>query len=129
MSQNVTGWSGVHPGHPMSEQFGQVIGAWSQHLTEVSISLFLQTSYQAYRAAVAMSTALEEGIPITDPAFYSSESRCPDSLIAHIFRPAARSLEDIPLLRERIAILRQNGKILCKVSTSHHHSCASDEPV
>jgi Potential Queuosine, Q, salvage protein family len=60
--------------------------------------------------------ALEEGIPITDPSFYASEERCPDSLIEHVFRVAPHASEDIPLLPERIAIMRQVGAILCAVS-------------
>jgi hypothetical protein len=59
---------------------------------------------------------LEEGIPITDPAFYSCETLCPDSLIAHVFRPAPQSSETIPLLQDRISIMRQVGFILCAVS-------------
>ena len=62
-----------------------------------------------------MIVALEENIPITDPSFYSSEILCPDSLIMNIFRPADQSSEPIPLLRERIAIMRENGHILCHV--------------
>lgn len=62
--------------------------------------------------------ALEEGIPITDPSFYASEERCPDSLIEHIFRVAPHASEDIPLLPERIAIMREVGAILCAVSVS-----------
>jgi len=60
--------------------------------------------------------ALEEGIPITDPSFYASEGRCPNSLIEHVFRVAPHASEDIPLLPERIAIMRQVGAILCAVS-------------
>ena len=97
----------------MSEPYGQVTGVWSLLSTEVSKSLSeLTLPY------MAPSTALDEGIPITDPTFYSSEIRCPDSVIAHVFRPAAHCSEPIPLLHERIAILRQNGKILCKVGGS-----------
>jgi hypothetical protein len=62
--------------------------------------------------------ALEEGIPITDPSFYASEERCPDSLIEHVFRVAPYASEDIPLLPERIAIMRQVGAILCAVSVA-----------
>ncbi|KAI0039778.1 hypothetical protein FA95DRAFT_1599696 [Auriscalpium vulgare] len=61
----------------------------------------------------ALNRALEEGIPITDPAFYKSETRCPDSLLAHVFRAAPQSTEGIPLLPERIAIMREVGYILC----------------
>ena len=59
--------------------------------------------------------ALEENIPITDPAFYSSAVLCPDALIAHVFRAAPESKEQVPLLKERIAIMRQVGSILCEV--------------
>ncbi|KAI0629643.1 hypothetical protein C8Q77DRAFT_1141513 [Trametes polyzona] len=72
----------------------------------------VHTGYWSLVAAV--DRALEEGIPITDPSFYASETRCPDELVEHVFRPAAQSVEGIPLLRERIAILRQNGAILCE---------------
>ena len=68
-----------------------------------------------YWCCAHTTIALEEGIPITDPAFYASESRCPDELLAHVFRPVPQSKERIPLLLERIAILRENGLILCKV--------------
>ena len=64
------------------------------------------------------SAALEEEIPITDPAFYSSEILCPDSLVEYIFRPADQCNETIPLLKERIVIMREVGLILCNVSIS-----------
>ncbi|KAL1945379.1 hypothetical protein VTO73DRAFT_2230 [Trametes versicolor] len=72
----------------------------------------VHTGYWSLVAAV--DRALEEGIPITDSSFYASETRCPDALVEHIFRPAPQSLERMPLLRERIAVLRQNGAILCE---------------
>jgi hypothetical protein len=59
--------------------------------------------------------ALDEDIPITDPNFYSSQVLCPDNLIEHVFRPAQSSTEPIPLLPERMAIMRENGQILCQV--------------
>ena len=58
-------------------------------------------------------TALEAGVPITDPTFYSSS--CSDEMIKNVFRSAPRSGETIPLSQERIAIMRENGSILCKV--------------
>jgi hypothetical protein len=61
----------------------------------------------------AINRALEEGIPFTEPAFYSSETLCPDSLIEYIFRPSPGSKETVPLLKERIKIMRENGAILC----------------
>ena len=59
--------------------------------------------------------ALEEDIPIIDPSFYASETLCPDTLIEHIFRSTEESSEDIPLLRERMSIMREVGFILCTV--------------
>lgn len=59
---------------------------------------------------------MDEGIPITDPLFYTSEERCPDSLIEHVFRVAPEATEGMPLLPERIAIMRQVGATLCAVS-------------
>jgi len=62
--------------------------------------------------------ATDDGIPITDPLFYSSEQRCPDSLIRGIFKPSSSSKEKIPLLTERIKIMREVGRILCSVRIS-----------
>ncbi|KAF9220890.1 hypothetical protein BS17DRAFT_712960 [Gyrodon lividus] len=73
-----------------------------------------RTVHTGYWSLVAaLNRALEENIPITDPAFYSSEVLCPDSLITHVFRAASQSKETLPLLRERIAIMREVGSILC----------------
>jgi hypothetical protein len=66
--------------------------------------------------------ALESGIPITDPKFYASKESCPDSLIGDVFAPTSDSEEVMPLLTERIAIMRQVGKIFIEVgkfSTVH----------
>ncbi len=59
---------------------------------------------------------MEEGIPIIDPSFYADEERCPDSLIEHVFRVVPQASEDIPLLPERVAIMREVGAVLCAVS-------------
>lgn len=72
------------------------------------------TVWTGYWSLVAsLNRALEDDIPITDPNFYSSETLCPDSLIEHIFRPASQSTEKIPLLQERISVMREVGFILC----------------
>ncbi|TFK24982.1 hypothetical protein FA15DRAFT_756229 [Coprinopsis marcescibilis] len=60
----------------------------------------------------ALNRAIEEDIPITDPCFYASEKKCPDSLLTHVFRPAAICKETIPLLLERISVMREVGIIL-----------------
>ncbi|TFK70949.1 hypothetical protein BDN72DRAFT_765756 [Pluteus cervinus] len=56
---------------------------------------------------------VDDKIPIIDPCFYSSDTLCPDSLIQHVFRPSPQSTEAIPLLPQRIAIMREVGLILC----------------
>jgi len=61
--------------------------------------------------------ALEWGIPIIDPAFYASEELCPDSLLEEIFRPADGRAEEIPLLKERIRVMRECGRVFVDVST------------
>ncbi|KAG1748560.1 hypothetical protein EDB19DRAFT_210141 [Suillus lakei] len=79
--------------------------SWSSETTTV------HTGY--WSLVAALNRALEEGIPIIDPKFYSSETLCPDSLIAHVFRAAPQSAESMPLLNERLAIMREVGTILC----------------
>ncbi|KAJ3504111.1 hypothetical protein NLJ89_g8111 [Agrocybe chaxingu] len=73
----------------------------------------VHTGYWSLVAALDRGASLEEDIPITDPRFYSSETLCPDSLIEHVFREAKQSTESIPLLKERIAVMREVGFILC----------------
>ncbi|KAF8339741.1 uncharacterized protein EI90DRAFT_3037634 [Cantharellus anzutake] len=67
-----------------------------------------------YSLLAALNRALEEGIPITDPSFYASETSCPDSLIEYVFRKSSESVEDMPLLQERIRVMREVGSILCE---------------
>ncbi|PPQ75814.1 hypothetical protein CVT24_002676 [Panaeolus cyanescens] len=70
----------------------------------------VHTGYWSLVAAI--DRALAEDIPITDPNFYGSEILCPDSLIEHVFRRADQSDESVPLIKERIAIMREVGYIL-----------------
>lgn len=64
---------------------------------------------------IIFKLALQNGIPISDPTFYSSETLCPDSLIESIFTPAEQCSETMPLLQQRIAIMREVGFILSTV--------------
>ncbi|KAJ8691222.1 hypothetical protein PTI98_010818 [Pleurotus ostreatus] len=72
----------------------------------------VHTGYWSLVVALNRAVA-DDGIPITDPKFYSSDILCPDSLIEHIFRPVEGCSETIPLLQSRIAIMREVGHILC----------------
>ncbi|CAE6463259.1 unnamed protein product [Rhizoctonia solani] len=76
-------------------------------------SLDGNTRWEGYWALpAALNRALENGVPITDPKFYASQEDCPDSLIEKVFKPAPGCLERIPLLEERIRVMRQAGAIL-----------------
>ncbi|KAG0334324.1 hypothetical protein BG000_008416 [Podila horticola] len=67
--------------------------------------------YTGYWSMVAaVNRALREGIPITTPEFFASEEKLPDSEIERIFRSDTK--EQIPLLKERIRILREAGRVL-----------------
>ncbi|QRW00466.1 hypothetical protein RhiJN_28484 [Ceratobasidium sp. AG-Ba] len=54
----------------------------------------------------------ESGIPITDPKFFASETACPDGVIERVFSPASGCIEKIPLLKERIQVMREAGALL-----------------
>lgn len=57
--------------------------------------------------------ALEEGIPITTPAFFASEEQLPDKEIERIFRSDTK--EQVPLLHDRIRVIREAGRVLVEV--------------
>ena len=103
--------NGERDGGWTSKGFGLDIGVSLQPLTEAS-GAFLQSvsCHDSFS-----ETALEAGFPITYPTFYSSSSSCSDEMIKNVFRSAPQSGETIPLSQERIAIMRENGSILCKV--------------
>ncbi|KZP18587.1 hypothetical protein FIBSPDRAFT_933362 [Athelia psychrophila] len=104
-SLNFSFWSEMEGGRPY--RYGvEWREGWNIDKTEI------HTGY--WSLVAALDRALEEGIPITDPTFYSSAEKCPDSMIEYIFRPAAQSTEVIPLLQERISIMREVGSILCR---------------
>ena len=56
-------------------------------------------------------------IPITSPDFWRDENECTANALRHVFRSATD--EEIPLLEERLACLREAGNILYKVRTVH----------
>ncbi|KAK5211001.1 hypothetical protein LTR41_003613 [Exophiala xenobiotica] len=58
----------------------------------------------------ALQRALDEGYPITTPSFWTDLESCPDTVLHHVFRSATS--EPIPLLSQRISILREAGAIL-----------------
>ncbi|EMC91758.1 hypothetical protein BAUCODRAFT_152140 [Baudoinia panamericana UAMH 10762] len=67
------------------------------------------TGYNSLLAC--LHRALDEGIPITTPRYWRS-SQASDEAFKHVFRSATS--EDIPLLSERIAVLREAADVLHK---------------
>lgn len=55
-------------------------------------------------------------IPITSSDFWQSEDECTLELLRHVFRSTTE--EEIPLLEERLACLREAGKVLYEVMLS-----------
>lgn len=83
--------------------------------SELSEDDRFQVEYQGKRWTGYMSLvaclrrALSEGTPITTPRFWRQQ-HCSDETIRHVFRSATD--EPMPLLDERIAILREAGAAL-----------------
>ncbi|PVZ96552.1 hypothetical protein BB558_007533 [Smittium angustum] len=67
-------------------------------------------SYTGYWSLCAsINRALDEGIPITDPSYYSKISR---NELEYIFRSSSSNQEQIKMLDERLEILNEAGKVL-----------------
>lgn len=58
----------------------------------------------------ALQRALDEEIPITDPHFWQDENECTLDALRHVFRSCTE--EEIPLLEERLACIREAGQVL-----------------
>lgn len=80
-----------------------------------------QVEYRGERVAgykslvAALRRGLEDGVPVTTPAFWRSESATEDAW-ARVFRSA--TAEVMPMLSERIGVLREAGRILHEVADS-----------
>lgn len=57
-----------------------------------------------------LSAALDNGIPITNPAYYGSKAS--DEELADIFKSDTK--ESAPMLSERIRVMREAGQVLCE---------------
>lgn len=67
-----------------------------------------------YKLHPVHSLISHPGIPITCPYFWVDPTICSDALLAYVFR--SDSEERLPLLQERIDILREVGGVLCEVA-------------
>jgi hypothetical protein len=54
-----------------------------------------------------------QGIPITDPHFWQDEEECTLDVLKQVFRSCTD--EEMPLLAERLACLREAGQVLYEV--------------
>lgn len=59
----------------------------------------------------ALHRAQEEGIDITTPAFYRD---CDEDVLRRVFRSDQE--EEMPLLEERMRVMREVGTVLCEVN-------------
>ncbi|KOS22631.1 UPF0553 protein [Escovopsis weberi] len=67
--------------------------------------------WTGYASLVAsLQRALQDGVPITDPAFWKDEEKCDLDALQQVFRSCTE--EDMPLLQERLNCLRQASKVL-----------------
>ncbi|EKM79219.1 hypothetical protein AGABI1DRAFT_58653 [Agaricus bisporus var. burnettii JB137-S8] len=109
-SLNFSFWS-LHEGK--KERYGvEWFTGWEEAKKNTKGERQVHTGY--WSLVASLNRALwEEDIPFVDPNFYSSETMCPDSLIEHVFRPVHHSTELLPLIHERIRIMREVGSILC----------------
>lgn len=89
--------------------------------SELSESERFQVEYKGkrwtgYKSLLAcLRRALAEGIPITTPRYWNDPA-CSDEMLRHIFRSATN--EVMPLLDQRIEILREAGQVLNEVRTT-----------
>lgn len=60
-------------------------------------------------------------IPITSPDFWQNEDDCAEEVLRRVFRSA--TAEEIPLFQERVACLREAGRVLCEVSRASNSGC------
>ena len=60
----------------------------------------------------ALHRAIEEGVDVTNPKWYGKEAS--DEELKKVFRTVQE--EEMPLLEERIRVLREVGGVLCDVS-------------
>ncbi|GJJ69950.1 hypothetical protein EMPS_02299 [Entomortierella parvispora] len=83
---------------------------------------FHGVGYTGYWSMVAaVNRALEEGIPITTPSFFASEEKLPDKEIERIFRSDTK--EQVPLLQERIRVIREAGRVLLEKFDGRFTNC------
>ncbi|KAH0565415.1 hypothetical protein GP486_001191 [Trichoglossum hirsutum] len=72
----------------------------------------------------ALQRALDEDIPITSSDFWQSEDECSKDLVRWVFRSATN--EEIPLFDERLACLREAGRVLYERFNCRFLNCINE---
>ena len=90
------------------------ISFWSERFeTERFQVEYRGQRWMGYNSLLAcLRRALDDGIPLTTPAYWN-RPECTDDMMRHVFRSATD--EEMPLLDERVQILREAGKIMHEV--------------
>lgn len=87
---------------------------WSQNPENDRFQVeYQERRWAGYKSLLAcLRRALDEGIPVTTPSFWL-EDNTPNEMFEHAFRSATN--EDMPLLQDRVAMLRHAGEELSEV--------------
>ncbi|KFY45165.1 hypothetical protein V495_03086 [Pseudogymnoascus sp. VKM F-4514 (FW-929)] len=85
---------------------------WSEKSTEERFAIeYKGKKWTGYWSLVAaLNRALDEDIPITSSDYWQSEEELTEEKMAYIFRSATD--EEMPMLKERLACLREAGQVL-----------------
>ncbi|KAF2261928.1 hypothetical protein CC78DRAFT_535264 [Lojkania enalia] len=85
---------------------------WSEKSEEERFAVcYRGTRWTGYWSLVAaLQRALDEGIPITTPSFWTDEEGCSEDVLKNVFR--SETEEEIPMFQGRIDCLREAGQVL-----------------
>ncbi len=94
---------------------------WSEldekHRFQVEYKDIRWTGY--WSLVAVLQRALDEGIPITSPEFWSNREELTEAKMKYVFRSATE--EEDPMMKERLECLREAGDVLEEVSFIRSH--------
>ncbi|KAI7862222.1 hypothetical protein BDF14DRAFT_1858292 [Spinellus fusiger] len=95
------------------------VDASSPHPDRYSVS-YKDKAYTGYWSlCAAINKALDKGIPITNPSYYGYEAT--DQELIDIFHSDTR--EKVPLIEERIKVMREAGRVVCDLFGGSFVNC------
>ncbi|KAK3387803.1 hypothetical protein B0H63DRAFT_165305 [Podospora didyma] len=121
-------WS-IHELHPKTKDESTIafiftmdllnFSFWSEKPTATRFAVYYRDQrWTGYWSLVAaLQRALDEGIPITDSHFWQDEEECTLDVLRHVFRSCTD--EEMPLLEQRLACLREAGTVLYEQYKCH----------